>query len=67
MESLTKITKLILFILAAFGLLHFGASFLIPFLFGIFLATIIPYFGPLISGLVPILFSFIFFDSIPKS
>mgnify|MGYP006292350605 CR=1 FL=1 len=29
--------------------------------------TIIPYFGPLISGLVPILFSFIFFDSIPKS
>jgi predicted PurR-regulated permease PerM len=31
------------------------------------LITIIPYFGPFISGLLPILFSFIFFDSLPKS
>ncbi len=29
--------------------------------------TIVPYFGPLVSGLLPILFSFIFFDSLPKS
>lgn len=29
--------------------------------------TIIPYLGPLISGLIPIIFSFVFFDSIPKA
>jgi|SRR6056297_787382 len=28
------------------------------------LITIIPYFGPFVSGLIPIIFSFIFFDSI---
>jgi len=31
------------------------------------LITIIPYFGPFISGLLPILFSFIFFDKIEKT
>jgi predicted PurR-regulated permease PerM len=31
------------------------------------LITIIPYLGPLVSGLVPIIFSFLFFDSIPKA
>ncbi len=31
------------------------------------LITIIPYFGPFVSGLLPTLFSFIFFDSIQKA
>ena len=30
------------------------------------LITIIPYFGPFVSGLMPILFSFVFFDSLQK-
>lgn len=31
------------------------------------LITIIPYFGPFVSGLLPILFSFIFFDNLEKA
>ncbi|MFW5759075.1 MAG: AI-2E family transporter [Bacteroidota bacterium] len=40
MDNLSKITKLLVFILATFALFHFGSSFLVPFLFGIFLANI---------------------------
>ncbi|MBZ9731011.1 AI-2E family transporter [Salegentibacter sp. JZCK2] len=44
----------------------FGLPYALLFtLFGAVI-TIIPYFGPLISGLLPILFSFIYFDSLQK-
>ncbi|MGM0377281.1 MAG: AI-2E family transporter [Bacteroidota bacterium] len=40
MENLTRINKFLLFILLGFALLHFGSSFLIPFLFGAFFASL---------------------------
>ncbi|TCO11065.1 AI-2E family transporter [Natronoflexus pectinivorans] len=44
----------------------FGLPYALLFtLFGAVI-TIIPYFGPLLSGLLPILFSFIYFDSLQK-
>ena len=44
----------------------FGLPYALLFtLFGSVI-TIIPYFGPLLSGLLPILFSFLFFDSLQK-
>ena len=44
----------------------FGLPYALLFtLFGAVI-TIIPYFGPLLSGLLPILFSFMYFDSLQK-
>ncbi|MFW6326982.1 MAG: AI-2E family transporter [Bacteroidota bacterium] len=40
MKNLSRINKFLIFILAGFALLHFGAAFLIPFLFGAFFASL---------------------------
>lgn len=50
MENLSKVNKFLIFILAGFALLHFGASFLIPFLFGAFLASLMGPFCDLLES-----------------
>lgn len=40
MKNLRKINQILLFIIFAFALLYFGSTFLIPFVFGIFFATL---------------------------
>ncbi|MFP4019275.1 MAG: AI-2E family transporter [Bacteroidales bacterium] len=40
MQNLTKITKILLFVVLIFTLLHFGAPFLKPLVFGILLASL---------------------------
>jgi predicted PurR-regulated permease PerM len=44
--------------------LSFGLPYAVLLIIFGTLITIIPYFGPFVSGLIPIIFSFIFFDSI---
>ena len=78
-ETLHKISKVVFSYLwgRAQVMLLLGIMFFITFtLFGLPYAllftlfgaviTIIPYFGPLISGLLPILFSFVYFESLQK-
>jgi predicted PurR-regulated permease PerM len=78
-ETLSKISKVAfryLFgrakVMTLLGIMYiitfvlFGLPYALLFtLFGAVI-TIIPYFGPLISGLLPILFSFVYFDSLHK-
>jgi predicted PurR-regulated permease PerM len=78
-ETLSKISKVAFHYLwgRAQVMILLGIMFFITFiLFGLPYAllftlfgaviTIIPYFGPLLSGLLPILFSFVYFDSLQK-
>ena len=51
MEKLTKINKFLVFILLGFALLHYGAPFLIPFLFGAFLASLMAPFCNLLESI----------------
>lgn len=51
MENLTRINKFLIFILSGFALLHFGSPFLIPFLFGAFLASLMVPFSNLLETL----------------
>jgi predicted PurR-regulated permease PerM len=51
MEKLSRINKFLIFILSGFALLHFGAAFLIPFLFGAFLASVMGPFCSLLESL----------------
>ena len=78
-ETLNKISKvafhylwgrakvmILLGIMFFITFISFGLPFALLFtLFGSVI-TIIPYFGPLLSGLLPILFSFLYFDSLQK-
>jgi predicted PurR-regulated permease PerM len=78
-DTLTKISKvafhylwgrvqvmILLGILFYITFILFGLPYALLFtLFGTII-TVIPYFGPLISGLLPILFSFVYFDSMQK-
>lgn len=47
MNRLAKINNILLFIIAASVVLYFGASFLVPFIFGIFLASLMAPFSDL--------------------
>ncbi len=40
MQNLTKIIKILLFVVLTFAIMHFGAPFLRPFIFGILLASL---------------------------
>ncbi|PWD98456.1 AI-2E family transporter [Marinilabilia rubra] len=51
MNNLTRINKVLIFILAGFALLYFGSSFFIPFLFGAFLASLMKPFCKLLESL----------------
>jgi predicted PurR-regulated permease PerM len=51
MENLTKINKALIFILLCFALLHFGSPFLIPFLLGAFLASLMKPFCSFLESL----------------
>lgn len=59
-------------VMALLGILYFITFLLfgLPYalLFTLFgaIITIIPYFGPLLSGVLPMLFSLVYFDSLPK-
>ena len=78
-ETLNKISKvafhylwgrakvmILLGIMFFITFISFGLPYALLFtLFGAVI-TIIPYFGPLLSGLLPILFSFVYFDSLQK-
>ncbi len=51
MDKLNRINKFLIFILGGFALLHYGSSFLIPFLFGAFLASLVTPFCDLLESL----------------
>ncbi|MGM0532476.1 MAG: AI-2E family transporter [Bacteroidota bacterium] len=51
MPRLTKINKILFFIVLVVAILHFGAPFLIPFIFGILLALLITPFSDLLESM----------------
>jgi predicted PurR-regulated permease PerM len=58
MNNLKKINRILLFILIIFTLLYYGASFLIPFIFGVFFASLMTPFSGLLERInVPRSFS----------
>lgn len=51
MNRLTKINKILIFIILVFTILYFGASFLVPFLFGVLLAFLMTPFCDLLESI----------------
>jgi len=49
MKNLKKINQILLFILTVFALFYFGSTFLIPFVFGIFFATLMSPFSNMLE------------------